>query len=260
MEDPTEIDYSDSSVRWAMRISSAITNFGGFLVMAFVFARLCSNNTGRYFHFKQKLNWKYFLLVLGLFALAIPVNTLLTTLNEMIYPGEMLELAQEESMQLKAAILNSDDPLVVFVNVLLMALLPAVSEELFFRGVIMRVIYQGTRRIHAAVPMAAIFFSVIHWEFDNFLGITFFGMIMGYLYVYTGSIMVPIIFHFINNTIYILLSAYASDEFNQTINEGVGDIYWMIGGLGAMLIMLWLLKRGEGKGNWRFMQASLLID
>lgn len=256
-----KLDYNDPATMQALRIATAITNFGGFLMAAILFAWLCTNKMKDYFHVNTRLHWKYLWVVGLVFFLATPVVYFLSTINEMVSGGEFLSIVQDDTSELKNALLRTENTSSVIFNLFAMALLPAVGEELFFRGVVLRVAYQGTRKVHASVLMTAILFSIVHMEFDNFLAITFMGMVMGYLYIYTGNILVPMLLHLVNNSIYILLDAYGSEPIpTGAAGEESMQLIWLIAGGIFLVVLLWLLRRSEHKEKWDVMRGSLLRD
>ena len=54
-----------------------------------------------------------------------------------------------------------------------LAVLPAVSEELFFRGALLRIFSAFSHGFLVPIAMSAFVFSVFHLQFDNMLGIWF---------------------------------------------------------------------------------------
>jgi len=170
---------------------------------------------------------------------------------------------QDESSQLKSALLNTTDFSIVLLNLFTMALLPAIGEELFFRGVVLRVSYQGTKNLHLGVLFSAILFSVIHFEFEHILSISFMGILLGYLYVYTGSILAPIALHFLNNGVFILLEAYGRNSglahfFNDSAFSNA--VLWTTLGLLSIALFILFLRRSINKERWPMMIGSLFRD
>jgi hypothetical protein len=169
--------------------------------------------------------------------------------------------AQEETSKLRTALLRTDSVAVVVLNVFAMALLPAIGEELFFRGVILRISFQGTKNIHLGVLLSAILFALVHMEFSNFLAILFMGVLLGYLYVYTGSLLVPIGLHFLNNCVYIILESSGNGSaFVDKMEAGSNSIFWLITGAIALLLFAFLLQRSVNKGNWNTAVGYLMRD
>lgn len=82
---------------------------------------------------------------------------------------------------------------------LCMALLPAIGEELFFRGTVQNILTDFRLAPLSAILIAALGFAAMHMQFDNMLGIWCMGIVLGLLYFYTGSLWVCILAHFLNN-------------------------------------------------------------
>ena len=96
------------------------------------------------------------------------------------------------------------------VNLLMIGVVAAVGEELVFRGILVRLFREWTGNIHLAVFIPAFLFSALHLQFFGFLPRLLLGVFLGYLFVWTGSLRVPIIIHFINNAFAVIFSFFNS--------------------------------------------------
>ena len=85
------------------------------------------------------------------------------------------------------------------------AVLPAIGEELVFRGLIQTELQRAFRNPHVAIWLAAAFFSAFHFQFLGFFPRTLIGAFLGYLYYWSGSLWLPVLAHFFNNGIQLLL-------------------------------------------------------
>jgi len=79
------------------------------------------------------------------------------------------------------------------------AILPGIGEELLFRGMLQPELHRATGNIHAGIWISAILFSAIHLQFFGFVPRMLLGVLFGYLYFWSGNIIVPMIAHFVNN-------------------------------------------------------------
>lgn len=91
------------------------------------------------------------------------------------------------------------------VGVVVIAVVPAVAEELVFRGVIQQNLVRWFGSRHAGVWVAAAIFSAIHFQFFGFVPRFVLGLILGYLYEWSGNILVPMAAHFTNNAFQLVL-------------------------------------------------------
>jgi membrane protease YdiL (CAAX protease family) len=85
------------------------------------------------------------------------------------------------------------------IALLVMAVLPAIGEELLFRGILQRLLYQATQHMHLAIVVSAFIFSAIHLQFYGFLPRFLLGVLFGYIYWWTKDLSLAILGHFFNN-------------------------------------------------------------
>ena len=154
-----------------------------------------------------------------LMLVALPAINLLGHLNQqMTLPAflepleQWMKTSEESAKVLTEQFLNVTTFSGLIINLLLMALLPAVAEELTFRGVLMNFFeVKGERlnakgkRTHWAIWCSAILFSAIHMQFYGFVPRMLMGALFGYMLVWTSNLWVPILMHFTNNAMAVLL-------------------------------------------------------
>lgn len=87
----------------------------------------------------------------------------------------------------------------LLVGLVVIALIPAVGEELVFRGLVQPKLFALTRNVHVAVWLTGFLFSAIHFQFYGLIPRMLLGVLFGYLYAWSGNLLYPIIGHFINN-------------------------------------------------------------
>jgi membrane protease YdiL (CAAX protease family) len=126
-----------------------------------------------------------------------------------------------------------------------LALLPAVAEELFFRGVLQTMLESSGVGSLTSIAIAALSFSFMHLEFDNFLAIWTMGIVLGLLYRYTQNLWIPILAHFSNNFLMISSKyAFINHLIESDISENTTLPIWAttLSGL-LMLFLLWFLSK-----------------
>ena len=151
------------------------------------------------------LSLKHGLIALFFAVAALPMISLLTEWNKgMELPSflasmeEMMRQMEESAKEVTDQFLNTSSVGMMFVNLFVIALLPAVGEEMMFRGWLQRVLGKSVN-YHTAIWVSAFVFSAIHFQFYGFIPRMLIGAALGYLYCYTGSLWAPIIAHFTNN-------------------------------------------------------------
>lgn len=225
-----------------MKVIQAGYTFGGFVLSALMAAKLFGNDLKSYLYM-TKLDLRLFFLG-GLFMLlTMPFISLLSEWNNAIHFPEFLkELeinfrnAEESQAALLKQFLDMPDWVSFTVNVFVIAILPAIGEELAFRGILQRQLVIITKNIHVGIWLTAFFFSAFHGSFFAFLPRFIMGGTFGYLFVWTRSIWVPIFAHFVNNSMTVfLIYRYGFDEI-ESIEQSMGNSSILIAGLLSMFI------------------------
>ena len=114
-------------------------------------------------------------------------------------------------------------------GMLVIAVVPAVGEELVFRGCIQNQLLALTKNGHVAIWLAGFLFSAIHFQFFGFIPRLLLGVLFGYLYYWSGHLIVPILAHFFNNGLQIfLLYAYQREDITYNIDQMEDSVPWWL--------------------------------
>lgn len=111
---------------------------------------------------------------------------------------------EDTAAQLTELLTRFDSRGQLLLAIFIIAILPAIGEEIVFRGLIQNELYRGTRNIHVSIWFAAILFSAIHIQFFGFVPRLVLGALFGYLYFWSGNLVIAIIAHFVNNAMSVL--------------------------------------------------------
>ncbi len=135
----------------------------------------------------------------------------------------------------------------LLVGLLVVAVVPAVAEELTFRGVVQRNLVQWLGSRHAGVWLAAAIFSAIHVQFFGFVPRFLLGLVLGYLYEWSGNIAVPMAAHFTQNALQLVLVYLAQHGllgwgFDPDSTEAL-PWSWVLASGVASAALLWVLSR-----------------
>lgn len=138
-------------------------------------------------------------------------------------PGSFGAWARETETLAEGIIkmITSDlSPMMLVFSMVVIALVPAVGEELVFRGLIQNEMYRANKNPHVAIWLTAIIFSAIHLQFLGFVPRVLIGAFLGYLYFWSGNLLVPMIGHFLNNGIQLMgLYLYQQGALSYNIEE-----------------------------------------
>ena len=200
-----------------------------FIIPSLIAAWLFSTNAAGYLQSNRKFSWLTVLMVMLSIISAIPFLNKITELNmQMDLPEqfnrleEYMKSMEESAARLTELFLKSDSTTDLMVNFVMIAILPAIGEELLFRGVVQRLFTDWTRNQHVGVILSAFLFSFIHFQFYGFIPRLLLGLFFGYLLLWSGSIWVPIIGHLINNGLAVLYYHFAKGPVGETTMDTIG--------------------------------------
>lgn len=201
-----------------------------FLIPGILAAWLFSEHTAGYLYANRKPGMITLLLVFMVLVAAIPMLNRITAWNEMLdFPGWLDGLEQrmvdmeESAEKLTQLFLVSRSTGDLLLNLLMIAVLPALGEELLFRGLIQRLLIQWTRNSHIGIMLAAFIFSFIHFQFFGFLPRFLLGLFFGYLLIWSRSLWVPVVAHLINNGMAVLYYHFTQETFGETSLDNIGS-------------------------------------
>lgn len=256
---------STASLKWLQLLQT----FGTFLLPPIVCAWFWSttHQPFTWLGLRRGMSWQVALLAIVTMVCAIPGINLLADLNSRIVLPEnlawfeqWLKQMEEKATQLTERFLQADNVGMLLLNVGLLALLPALAEELSFRGTLQQILAKnqdsGTK-IHSAIWVTAFVFSAIHMQFYGFIPRMLMGAMFGYVFVWTGSLWAPILMHFTNNGIAVIVYYLTSvdhesvtDSHELTTNwadtVGSGSMWWLgVLSIIAVCILLYCIRKSE---------------
>ena len=131
-------------------------------------------------------------------------------------------------------------PMQLVVAVLVIGVIPAIGEEVLFRGILQRNLIIWTRNPHVGIWLAAALFSAIHVQFLGFVPRMLLGALFGYLYLWSGNIWVPILAHFVNNGFTVLM-IYLYQRHIITVDVESTESVPILGAIASFILTVGLL-------------------
>ena len=250
----------------SLKILQVIQTFVVFILPALAAVWLWSERPMAWLHLDKGMSWQTALLVPLMMVMFVPGINLLSVLNQQVeLPAAFADLEMrlkelEEGMtQLTEQFAYAENVPQLLLNLIIMAALPAIGEEICFRGTCQGLFTDGTSgpynythlraRTHVAIWVTAFLFSAIHFQFYGFVPRMLLGALLGYLLCYSGSLYVPMLAHFTNNTVAVLgLYMVGKGVWNEEAVDafGSGDTLWVgILSLIAGSALLWLFVRRQ---------------
>lgn len=160
---------------------------------------------------------------------------------------EWIQEREDEVTALLEVFLVMENPWHLISNLVLIALIPAISEEVFFRGTVQPIFQRMFINHHIAIWVTAFLFSFFHMQFLGFFPRMLLGAVFGYAAYWSGSLMLPMIGHFVNNGLAVLITYFIGLESLSAETETIGanEGEWIFAITSAALLlggMLFLRK------------------
>lgn len=210
---PTVEEFGDFSSLFEGRgdlllIANSIGLFMGLGVFGFALTRLHTTRPWSFLRLRKPDGFLLVLSIVGLFVL-MPVVQWLGTINKLIPIPEFFRNLDAMSMELIEQALVGDYSLLFLLTVL--AITPALWEELFFRGYVQRQFERGFGAIGGVVATGVIF-GLFHFRFTQALPLAALGVYLAFLAWQTGSLWVPVVVHFVNNAFTVAMVEYVKNR------------------------------------------------
>lgn len=232
-----------------LALMQIIQSFGVFILPAVLTAYLCTGSTKAGLQWQIKQSWQLYLWVTLLMLSAIPAINLLAWLNEQVtFPHFMsgieqwFRTAENNAKSITESMLRTDNISGLAFNILLIAILPALSEEIFFRGALQKIL-KSWRGAVTAIWITAFIFSAIHMQFYGFVPRMLLGAMFGYLVYWSGGLGLAIWAHFVNNAIAVSFHYLQQNHHTQFPLDSIGSgkSIWL--GLFSILAVGFLLMK-----------------
>lgn len=238
-------DYSNPQVIEGLKFFQLLSAIGVFIVPPILFGWIVYRKPIASLSlktFSTPINW---LLVLASMVVTMPFMTWLVEFNEqLILPDFLAPLENwmkqsEQSAEALTKVFLTFNGVGSFVYILLIvAIVPAVGEELLFRGVLQKIMVSWFKNYHVAIWVTAILFSALHMQFYGFLPRMLLGALFGYVFYWSGSLWLPIFGHFINNGSVVALSyLYPEMMENTEITLFDSEMNWIASIVSAVLMV-----------------------
>ena len=244
----------------ALLTFQALQAIGLFVIPPLIVAYLWSEQPLQWLHLqqpstvgKQQSDGWLVVLSIGIMISAIPLINCLVALNGMMRLPEslsgleqLLQQMEEQAERMLQGFLTYKNGAwwVLVLNIVLLAILPAVGEELTFRGVLQSFFSNK----HVAVWVTAFIFSFVHFQFYGFLARLLLGAMLGYALAWSGKIGYSMIMHATNNALSVLvfyLGTYVWHIAQSDIDAlGTGQTWWLTAVCTpVMLVLLYIFYR-----------------
>ena len=227
-----------------------------FIVPAVIAGYLFERSPSGYFGMKKVPSGSVLLMILLIMMVSLPMINGMVSLNEMMklpaaFAGmeQWMKEAEDQAAQITENFLDVHSVDGFTVNMLMIAVIPAIGEELLFRGLFQRLFGEWFKNIHVAIILAAFLFGAVHLQFYGLLPRMILGVMFGYLYLWTGTLWAPVIAHFLNNGAAVLVSYLSNTGVIHADYEKFGstdNVFLITGSVlftGVLLYGIFMMSR-----------------
>jgi membrane protease YdiL (CAAX protease family) len=240
----------DPNVVMMLRGTFFLQFLGLFLVPSLFFGYFSDPKPAEYLGLRKPLNSLYWVLAIVVMIVAVPFVEYTGIINRelLIHSSMMKSIIEMEESANRAilVVLEKHTPGNLLINLVFIALFAGVGEELFFRGILQRLIIRMTRSPWAGILISAFLFSFFHFQFLGFLPRLILGTLLGASYWYSRSLWTVILAHFLYDGLFIVLAYFypqtaASDATLFENKAALIPITLISAGL--LVFLLWTMKR-----------------
>lgn len=222
---PLHIISATANYRQFLLISQTVIATSLFIGGPLAYWYLVEKKLIRHFLAGEQRYGRFILLTTALILFAMVANTFFVYWNlQLKFPSWLAEFeywaqAKEEALKKLTILLTTFSSWKdVGVCIIVMGAIPAIGEELVFRGILQPMLAKYTHHVHIAIWASAFIFSVIHLQIYGFIPRFLLGALFGYLYTWTQNLVFPIIAHFLNNSftlILLFIQQHTSHQFTE---------------------------------------------
>ena len=234
------------------RLLNTLATLIAFLLPALIFAKIVDRKPLSYLGFNLNMTARQVMLVVLITFGGMILSGALGMLNQQIpLSDSWMKQAKELEQVYKNAMMNMaymnglSDYLFAMV---VMALAPAIFEEVLFRGAFQKLFIQWARHAWIGIIITSILFSAIHFSFFGFLPRIALGMILGLIFHYSNNLWLSILLHFLNNA-FVVTQLYVLRTQGKSVDKVMDEtmpIWW---GLVALVLLIMLFKLLHKESN-----------
>lgn len=200
--------------RQALRLMNMAVHLVSFTLGTLLIARYIKGNATwqQFLHLDRKPGMYLSSRMIILMIVVLPVVYLSNWVNSVLpLPEHLLQLEDSQNAMV-AAVLQMDGLGELLVAFFVAAIVPAVGEELFFRGLVQPQMQRLLGNAHLGIWLTAVLFSAIHLQFVGFLPRMLLGAVLGYLLWWSRSLWLPIIAHLLFNGIQVIAAYFYPEK------------------------------------------------
>lgn len=237
---------------YPLLIVQGVTSFVGLIIFPFLQLRFLEHKSVAPFFQKQP---RFFLVAFVMAILAVNFMVAISPIAEwnatFDFPDfmngfeEWARSSEDRNQRITKTLTGFTEVGDLLLVLLVVAVIPAIGEEVVFRGFMQNELFRATKNPHVAIWIAAFIFSAIHFQFFGFVPRMLLGALFGYLYYWSGNLWIPMLAHFFNNGIQIVAMYYVNNKILDIDPEVETAAPWPTVAAGVIIsgVLLYFLRR-----------------
>jgi membrane protease YdiL (CAAX protease family) len=260
MSNPSKWDYNSTTLVTVIRGMQVIQFVSLFVIPTFLCARLFSTNSKKYLGLQIPSNLGYFLVGVGIMLLAIPAVNFLGEINRQVqFPAGIAKWMKEQEAEASKtikALLSKHTIKDLLLNIITVAGLAAVGEELLFRGMAQRLLIKMFKNPWAGIIVAAFLFSAMHIQFYGFVPRFVLGILLGVIYWYSGSLWTAMFAHFMYDAVLIVVVYFNPESLNDENTLNLSNVALVAAVSLGIVVSLVLWMKRKSTANYKEVYAD----
>jgi membrane protease YdiL (CAAX protease family) len=232
------------------RLLQFISTFFFMALPAFVFARINDRKAFKYLGFNSALSGKQVFIIVGIVFLSLIISGILSQVNAMIpltkRAEQYFKSLEDNYNKQVSAIANMKTAKDYIISLIMIALLPAIFEEMLFRGALQPLMINLSKNSFIGILITSILFSAIHLSYYGFLPRVALGLIIGYIFYFSKNLWLASATHFFYNA-FGVTQIYALSKRGILTQEAMKDdtfpLYFALFAAGALYIIFIFFKK-----------------
>lgn len=210
-----KIDFTGTElkvIKWSSMVNHLLIFTLSGIIFYWIFYRLKLAH-----HLLQgKFDFLLILYFIGWLMFSFPLIAYSAQINASIDLPQWAEAMDNDAIDFLLQILHMENISDLLLNLLIIALVPAIGEELLFRGVLQKELTDYMSNKHLAIIISSLIFSIFHFQLASLLPKFIIGLILGYSFYWTKNIVFPIIIHLFNNGLQVIILYITPEELIDT--------------------------------------------
>ncbi len=239
-------EYNSPNIRNVIRLMTMVTHCSYFILPALTITYIQHGENWRaIFLFKKNITLPILIVSIAVIVLSFPLAQYLYKFNASLHIPVDWAMADRDTTAKISQLMKMNSPMEFLLNLVVIGIVPAIGEEMLFRGLMQQCLAHYTKSHTIAIILGAIIFSAIHFQFLGFLPRCMMGILLGYIFYYTKNLWYSIIAHAFFNSMQVMNLYYKQEEIiqlNPTFKADI-DFRLVMCSLLGTLLMIFILKR-----------------